>query len=267
MGSKDLTELLEILQKECETAINWFKTNSMIVNPDKFQSMIISSKKDLSKSVLNINGVELTMEPSVKLLGIEIDNKQNFDKHISNTGQNSSNQLNAICRLQTFMGHKGKEAMINTFVHSNFNYGCLIWHFSSKKSQNKIEKIHERSLKFLSNDYVSGYAELLEKSTSVSLETKRLRRIVYEIFKTLNNLNPDFMKDIFHNSPKLTHKKHDVYIHTQNTTRFGNKSLRAFGANMWNTLPEHIKSTTSLLEFKKFIKAWPRPKCKCSVFK
>ena len=81
---KDLTELLEILQKGCETAVNWFKTNNMIVNPDKFQSMIISSKKDLSKSVLNINDVELTMESSVKLLGIEIDNRLNFEKHISN---------------------------------------------------------------------------------------------------------------------------------------------------------------------------------------
>ena len=84
VGSKYLTELIEILRKECETAINWFKTNKMIVNPDKFQSMIISSKKDLSKSVLNISGVELTMESSVKLLGIEIDNKLNFEKHISN---------------------------------------------------------------------------------------------------------------------------------------------------------------------------------------
>ena len=148
VGSKDLTELLEILRKECETAINWFKTNKMIVNPDKFQSMIISSKKDLSKSVLNINGVELTMEPSVKLLGIEIDNKLNFEKHISNICRKASNQLN-ICRLETFMGHKEKEAIINTFVHSDFNYGCLIWHLISKKSQNKVEKIHEKSLKFL----------------------------------------------------------------------------------------------------------------------
>ena len=130
--------------------------------------------------------------------------------------------------------------MINTFVHSNLNYSCLIWHFSSKKSQNKIEKIHKRSLKFLSNDYVSSYAEL-EKSTFESMETKRLRRIVYEIFKTLNNLNPVFMKDVFHFSPNLTREKHNLYIHTQNTTGFGNKSLRAFGAKIWNTLPEHIK--------------------------
>ena len=75
------------------------------------------------------------------------------------------------------------------------------------------------------------------------------------------------MKDIFHYSPNVTHKKHNLYIHTQNTTKFGNKSLRAFDANIWNTLPEYTKSTTSLLEFKKFIKTWPGPKCKCSVCK
>ena len=99
------------------------------------------------------------------------------------------------------------------------------------------------------------------------METKRLRMMVCEIFKTLKYLNPVFMKDIFHYSPNVTHKKHNLYIHTQNTTKFGNKSLRAFGANMSNTLPEYIKSTTSLLEFKKFIKTWSGPKCKCSVCK
>ena len=125
----------------------------MKVNPEKFQPMIISSKKDLSKSVLNISGIELTMESSVKLL--RTDNKLNFEKHISNISKKTSNQLNAICRLQTFMGQKEKEAMINTFEHSNFRYGCRISHFSSKKSQNKVEKIHERRLKFLSIDYLS----------------------------------------------------------------------------------------------------------------
>ena len=46
---------------------------------------------------------------------------------------------------------KKKEAIINTFVYTNFNYGCLIWHFISKKSQNKVEKIHEKNLKFVLN--------------------------------------------------------------------------------------------------------------------
>ena len=57
------------------------------------------------------------MESSVKLLSIEIDNKLNFQKHIFNILKKASNQLNAISRLQTIMGHKEKEAMMNTFMH------------------------------------------------------------------------------------------------------------------------------------------------------
>ena len=82
------------------------------------------------------------------------------------------------------------------------------------------------------SDYLSIYAELLEKCASASMETKRLCMMVYEIFKILNNLNPLFMKDIFHYSPNVTCKKYNLYIHTQNTIKFGNKSSRAFGANI-----------------------------------
>ena len=47
VGSKDLTDLLEVLRRECETAINWFKKHIMIVNPDTCQSMIdLYLKKD-----------------------------------------------------------------------------------------------------------------------------------------------------------------------------------------------------------------------------
>ena len=52
------------------------------------------------------------------------------------------------------MNYKEKEAIINTFVHSDFSYGCLIWHFSSKNFQNKVEKINEGSV---SNDYLSSF--------------------------------------------------------------------------------------------------------------
>ena len=78
---------------------------------------------------------------------MEIGNKLKFEKHISNICKQSSNQLNAVCRVQIFIGHKLKEAMINTFVNLNFNCGCLIWHFSSKKFQNKVYKKFMKEVK------------------------------------------------------------------------------------------------------------------------
>ena len=84
------------------------------------------------------------MESSVKLLK-NLPIKLNFEKYISNICKKASNQLNAICRLQTFMGHKEKETMIN--ILSCIQISVNIW--QSPKLQNKVEKIHERSLKFL----------------------------------------------------------------------------------------------------------------------
>ena len=37
-----INELINILQSESEIAISWFQKNEMIVNPDKFQAIIIN---------------------------------------------------------------------------------------------------------------------------------------------------------------------------------------------------------------------------------
>ena len=60
-GNKDLTKLLQTLLNECAIAIECFKNNDMIVNHDKFQSMVISSKKEnLSCQLFLKNGAENT---------------------------------------------------------------------------------------------------------------------------------------------------------------------------------------------------------------
>ena len=86
-------------------------------------------------------------------------------------------------------------------------YCPLAWHFCLKFSQNMIEKIQYRCLELLTNDFDSDYKLLHEKTKTPTMETKRIRTIALEIFKTLNDLNPNFMKDIFNFSPHFTHKK------------------------------------------------------------
>ena len=58
---------------------------------------------------LNINQEVINSENCVKLLGIEIDNKLSFEKHISTLVKKASNQVNAISRIQKLMGFKGKK--------------------------------------------------------------------------------------------------------------------------------------------------------------
>ena len=101
----------------------------MIVNPDKFQAIIIKKNCRMKDSyALNINNQTINSENCVKLLGIEIDNTLSFNKHISTLCKKASNQLNAIGRIQKYMGFKEKEVLLNSFVLSNFNYCPLVWH-------------------------------------------------------------------------------------------------------------------------------------------
>ena len=72
-----------------------------------------------------------------------------------------------------------------------------MWHFSTIKSIEKIENIHKRCLRLFVNDYKSDYKTLLDKSGKDSVKIRRSKTLVIEIFKTVNELNPNFMKNIF----------------------------------------------------------------------
>ena len=106
---KDITSLKETLQNEAEIAIQWFKDNFMIVNPGKFQAMIIKRfGKMENKHEMYIENKKITSEHSVKLLGIEIDNQLNFDNHVSTLCKKAGSQLNAIGRLRKYIGFPEK---------------------------------------------------------------------------------------------------------------------------------------------------------------
>ena len=119
----------------------------MIVNLDKFQAVAVRRNNKMKDSYsLNINQEVINSENCVKLLGVEIDNKLSFQKHISLLVKKASNQLNAISRMQKSMGFKEKKILLNSFVYSNFNDCPLVWLLSSVK---KDEKIHEQVLRIL----------------------------------------------------------------------------------------------------------------------
>ena len=136
----------------------------MIVNPEEFQAIVLKKNAKMKDSYpLNFNDLAINSENSVKLLGIEIDNKLSFEQHISTLCNKTRNQLNAIGRIQKFMGLKEKQVLLNSFVYLNFNYFPLVCHLCSPKSLRKIEKIQERALRLLHNVFASDYAELLRK--------------------------------------------------------------------------------------------------------
>ena len=205
----------------------------MIVNPGKFKSIVIHKSSQTSKPKQFLIGNDIVeVTPSVKLLGIQIDNQLSFNLHMSNICK-STKQLNALVRFKCFLGFEEIKVLMNSFILSNFNYCPLVWSISSAKSLNKGEHLQKRALRFLHSDYCSSNEELFKKSGKSTVNVSNYRSLCIEIFKTLNDINPSFIKGIFKlrmtNRPTREKYKLNLEIPKSNQVRFGTKSLRYLG--------------------------------------
>jgi hypothetical protein len=169
--------------------LDWFANNLMQANPDKFQALAIGKNTFKEQICFDLKGSKIKCEEHVKLLGVTIDYELNFDKHISEIcKKKSARQLNVLKRIGRYLNKLGRLTIYYSFILSNFNYCPVTWHFCSEKNIKKMEKIQERALRFIYNDYVLNYEELLEKSKMPSLKVRRvwqLKRLKLYINKAL----------------------------------------------------------------------------------
>ena len=141
------------------------------------------------------------------------------------------------------MEFKTKEILVQSFAFSNFNYCPLVWHLSSEKSMKKIEKIHERGIRFLYGDSTSLYDDVLSSSGKCTMKISRLKTLCIGIYRTVSKLNPHFMQDIFKlkQTTRSARDPNELIRHRPNQVTFGSKSLLSLGPQIWTALPKEIK--------------------------
>ena len=140
----------------------------MKANPTNFQAFCIGKNAHENIASFKVDSVEIKCEENVTLLGVNID----FMLSLMIMWQiyvkkKASKQLAVLKRLGRFLTKQGKLTIYNSFIVSNFNYCPLAWHFCSMSSTNKMEKVQQRALRFINNDFTSSLQDLLSSTRSV----------------------------------------------------------------------------------------------------
>ena len=95
------------------------------------------------------------------------------------------------------------------------------------------------------NDYKSSYKELLRRSEKPSIYLTRTRTLCIAIYKTINNLNLEFMKNLFKvlktNRAQRYQFKLNLELSKSNQVSFGTKSLYIQDCKVWNYIPFPVK--------------------------
>ena len=95
---------------------------------------------------VKIDTSQIENSSSKKLLGVTIDAKLSFEKHIEQIYPKARAKLKALARIAPFMNFKKRKALMKVYFMAQFSYCPLIWMFHSRTVNNEINKLHERCL-------------------------------------------------------------------------------------------------------------------------
>ena len=238
----------------------------MKLNTDKCDLMVLRRNSN-KKVTVNVGNSVIENTEEEKLLGVVIDKQLNFETHISKLCQKAGEKLFALARISKYMDSDKLRTLMRCFVISQFQCCPLAWMFHSRYLNNKINKIHERALRIAYKDYESSFNTLLEKDTSVTIHTKNLQNLMIEMFKTKENINPPFMKELFRERKNTYNLRNnnEFMLPRAKTVAYGTETISFRGQRLWQSLPQHIKNAHSIINFKSKIKSWNGAECTCKL--
>jgi hypothetical protein len=247
------------LEEATNIAIKWFDENYMKANPSKFQA-ICFSKNDLSLNITIANNAIKT-EPTVKLLGVELDNKLSFTHHVSSICKKAARQVNAMYRISKDLDYDSKMKIYESFIMSNFIYCSVAYNNFNATNDRKLEKLNKRALRLVCNNYNCTYSELLSLTGKCMLYVYRKFHIIEHVYKTLNNLALPIEPNFFERLTTNYNLRDDNKLKQPNfnTITYGYRSISCQGPILWNKMPSDVKNVAEFSRFKASIR-------KCSVF-
>ena len=137
---KALDSVIARLESDSNLVINWFGGNFIKLNAEKCHLLILGR-----------NSIQKYRRK--KLLCVVIDKEVTFDTHISKLCKKAGSKLLALARIAGYMDPNKLRILMRAFVISQFQFCPLVWMLHSRHLSNKINRIHERTLRILHKDF------------------------------------------------------------------------------------------------------------------
>ena len=202
----------------------------------------------------------------VKFLGVTIDNELKFDKHVAEICAKGNRKLSVLLRLPKFLCLDKRRTLFKSLIEAQFKYCPLIWMFCSRNSNKKINRLHQRALRLVHDDYSSSFEALLERDSSFAIHHQNIQSMLIEIYKSLNKASAEnFFDSLFEFKLRQSQFPLELKMPFCNLVYHGKNSIRYFGPQIWSSVPFEIRNVTTLEDFSRKIKCWKPEECPCRL--
>ena len=104
-----------------------------------------------------------------------------FNEHVSSICNKVNLKLHALARISQFMDKEKPRLLMKAFIESQFGYCPMIWMHHSRTINNRINKLHEPTLRLMYKDHIYSFEKLLLEDGSFTIHQRNLQKLVAEM--------------------------------------------------------------------------------------
>ena len=179
-----------------------------------------------------------------KFLGVIIDDKLRFDKHINLICDKSSKCIGLVYRLREIVPRKVLFMLYYSLFFPYTNYCNLIWGFTYQCHMNPLIILQKRLIRTICNEPFLAHTNPLFLNNKIIKipEIIEYRLLIY-VFKNINSFN------LASTHSYETRRELDLRS-TFHRTVMTQRSTNYVGPTFWNNLPVHLRRLDRLTSFK-----------------
>ena len=250
----NLVNLSNTITNQLELVDIWLRANRLSLNVQKTSYMIFTHNKIHDHVDIRLRDTVLKRVHFATFLGITIDDKLRFDKHVVKVVCKLSRALGIIYRLRELVPPYILKTLFYSLYYPHLIYGITIWGRSSVSNFNNVNRIHNRICKLLKTNL-----EPLDYNCIMSLDNIHMYFCILKFFKCINDSSHIYFGNKlitllpahFHSTRFCLNKRFICPFYKKSLPQ---RYFFYLGIKYWNDLPDHIKSNNMLPVFKRDLK-------------
>ena len=238
------------LQQDLQKLITWSDEWQMMFNVSKCKIMHIGKKDISGHYFMKSQQLEEVMEE--KDLGVMITR----DLKVSRQCQLAYNKASRILGLiNRTIEYKHPDILIRLYkslVRPHLEYSIAAWSPHYIKDKDLLERIQRRFTRMIPTMRSLSYEERLAETGLWTLEDRRVRADLIEVYKIMHGLSPVNFNTFFEYSTNSNTRGHSLKLHKRRVhTDLRQHFFTERVINNWNSLNEEIVSAISINSFKR----------------
>ena len=222
--------------------------------------MLVGTKQRLSKCKKNnirIENVILETVEVSKLLGVNIDCCLTWSNHLEILANTISKKLGVLKRLKLFMSGDALLKVYNCIKFPHFNYCCTVWSGARNSSNiDRLLKLQKRAARIILNvsEITTPSSILFQNLKWMPINDYFVYRKCILTYKVLNNITPEYLnvfQYVSQVSSRITRQSVNTLLFVPKAkTEYYRRSFVISSCNLWNTMSNEMRESTSLEIFK-----------------